>query len=309
MVRERKRRILPSSDESEMESSQSSEESSDAIEEILSSGEQYDVDERILCSHNGQFYDAKILKVETDQDEHTFYTVHYMGWNAAHDEVISEDVIDVRFRQLNPPSKKRKEKDEVPKGKEKKKSPLKPNPEEPKEVTPLEEKIIPQAFEFPKQLASIWKSDFEAIQKNKSPKIPTRFTTEKIVNEYKKNMQVVAEGYGVPRNSTIMKILTADAILELFDLSLRSMILYKKEWATYDDLKQGMMAQGIHSFVPRKHYGFAHLIRFCIKSDEILAKLEMTPEDRIQIGVNVQHFTDFLKSKIDEYYDIEKDYQ
>jgi len=152
---------------------------------------------------------------------------------------------------------------------------------------------------------------FEAFQENKLPKIPARFTTEQIVNDYKKNIRVFAEGCGVPRNceTTMIKLLTADTVLELFDLSLRSTLLYKKEWETYDNLKQGLLAQGIHSFVPRQYYGFAHLIRFCIKSDEILAKAEMTSENRIQIKTNVYHFTDFLKGKIDEYYDIAEVYQ
>jgi len=298
MAPTRKRRILSSSDESEKESSQSV--------------EQYEMGEQIFCSDDGEFYKAKILKIKKGRNNDISYTVHYHGWSKAYDETISHDMIDVRFRKFDPsPGALKKLNEEVGKANEKKQSPVKPNPGQPKEVkqSPIEEKVTPQAFDFPKQLASIWKSDFEEIQKNKLPKISARFTTEKVVNEYKKNIKIVAEGYGVPRNSTTMNLLTADAILELFDLSLRSMILYKKEWQTYDDLKQGMMAQGIHSFVPRQHYGFAHLIRFCIKSDEILGKFEMTPEDRIQIGANIQHFTDFLKSKVNEYYNIAEDYQ
>jgi len=288
-----KRQILSSSDE---ESSQST--------------EQYEVTERILCSDNGKFYEAKILKIETDQENHVFYTIHYHGWGKDYDEIVSHDVIDVRFRKIDSsPNALKKPNEEGEVRKTKKQSPINPNPEEPQEVkqSSVQENVTLQASDFPSQLGSVWKFDFETIQKNKLPKIPTRFTAEQIVKEYKKNIQVVAEEYGVPRNSTMIKILTADAILELFDLSLRSTILYKKEWSTYDKLKQGMMAQGIHSFAPRKYYGFAHLIRFCIKSDEIFAKFEMTSEN--QIKASVQHFPEFLKNKVGEYYDIAQDYQ
>jgi len=90
MAPSRKQRISSS----EKESSQSSE------EESSSSSEQYEVNERILCSDNGKFYEAKILKIETDQDNDVFYTIHYHNWNAEYDEVISENVIDTRFRKV-----------------------------------------------------------------------------------------------------------------------------------------------------------------------------------------------------------------
>uniref|UniRef100_A0AC34RN94 MRG domain-containing protein n=1 Tax=Panagrolaimus sp. JU765 TaxID=591449 RepID=A0AC34RN94_9BILA len=63
---------------------------------------EYEVNTKVLCQHtDNNFYEAKIIKVDHDGLGNPRYTIHYNGWNARYDEVISHEEAITRFTEYN----------------------------------------------------------------------------------------------------------------------------------------------------------------------------------------------------------------
>lgn len=128
-------------------------------------------------------------------------------------------------------------------------------------------------------------------------------------------------------NSTYLN-LCADGVLTCLDSCLRSMLLYKSEWEAYDKLKQTnaadedsgkpfrhflfwliLLLDENTEFLPRKHYGYIHLLRMLTKLNRVFEISKVAADFRDMINSNVYDFMMFLSKKHSTYFDEKEDYQ
>jgi hypothetical protein len=334
MISSRKRRILSTStDEEEERKSQSSAEDQD-VEMGKSSKSQdsqkpqeYKVNELINCNWHATMYKAKILSISGKGNDKV-YKIHYQGWGKKFDEQITSEGAIGRFEKLDPgsatPKKRNGEGSSQPSkspAKRSKQTPGKSSLSQSSKQTPgksnLSQSSMSQgkrvstaasepAILIPPELVKILKKDGEIIEKKKKlPKLPASFTADKIVEEYKDNVREVGEDQDHRTVTTSRRLLTANTILELLDLSLYSTLLYQQEWKAHEILKK---RKGV-TFASRQHYGFVYLLRFSAKLEEIFDTLVIQNEVRELVRSHIPHFIKFLNNEREQYHDVEEDYK
>jgi hypothetical protein len=314
-----KRRISSTDEEEEKKSQSSAEDQGVEMDKSLKSQDsqkpqEYKVNEIFNCKWGSTFYPAKIVSIN-GRGENKVYKVHYQNWNKTYDEQITSEASIDRFQKIDPDSVTPKKRSgegssqaSKPPAKRSKQTPGKPNLSQ--SSMSQGKRVSTAASEpavlLPSELVKILKKDGEMIQKKKKlPKLPASFTADKIVEEYKDNVREVGEDQDHRTVTTSRRLLTVDTLLELLDLALYSTLLYQQEWNNHEALRKRRGA----TFASRQHYGLVHLLRLCVKLEQIFDKLLIQDSIRNPIRAHIPHFVEFLNNQREEYHNGEKDYK
>uniref|UniRef100_A0A915CKB4 MRG domain-containing protein n=1 Tax=Ditylenchus dipsaci TaxID=166011 RepID=A0A915CKB4_9BILA len=320
----------------------------------------WELNSRVLCRYLSSdiYYEAKIIGLEEKNGE-ALYTVHYQGWNSRHDEKIGETVAAERFKAYTEQDAE-KARDVVKKAQQstkKRKSVLDGKKstggdDSSRASTPSVRSSVtdmPVSKRGRHQVANrkILTDDNNMINKqNMLPKVPAKITVAEIVQQYRNSLGInenksntnCSNGnkdfyieYSESEDSLINPSSetcdqSALGLLDYFDMTIGSLLLYKFERPLYSDLyavENAKLGQKEHEDSPEKdedftygkrkirlsnHFGLPHLLRLFVRFTEMLAFTQWSTRALDAIVRHAQDFVMFLSKHHQDYYNVDQDY-
>lgn len=251
--------------------------------------------EKVLAFHNGNWYQAKVQKVESRMEAWTYF-VHYLGWKKRWDEWLETE-------HLKKFSKEDVQKQLVKRGR----SAMVKNPKPGRKNKTIEstaargkkgnsessESIIKENclitdenllnIEIPPTLKKQLLDDCEYVNHlGKLVRLPRTPNVDDILKKYfaarvKKNNKL---------SEAIQEILSG--LRCYFDKALRAMLLYKNERKQYEEVSA-------EHIPPSTVYGAEHLLRLFVKLPEILHDANIEEETLLNLQPKILDLLKFLQ--------------
>ncbi|KAI3416051.1 Mortality factor 4-like protein 2 [Globodera pallida] len=334
------------------------------------------VGEKVLCRYlNSEhiYYVAKVMFMKELSGGDSGYGIHYPGWSNRHDEVVPQHEALIRFKNFSD-QEAAKAKDDVKRAqqllnaKKRKQSDLKgrsqAQDESSRSSTPgstenaskrkmarrltssvdvgaVSKKDMPQVT-LPDPLRRILIDDENLVNKQfMLPKLPARITVFEIVQKYRESVVGVCEGSGGGLSPQNLER-SALGLLDYFETAVGTILLYKFERPTFNDLVEELekqkseeaenesdaehkgagseletnkpsTASGASPLAEKricfsKRFGLPHLLRMFVRFTDMLAYTEWSERSLEAIIRHAQDFVMFLSKNHADFYDVEKDY-
>ncbi|KAI9106375.1 hypothetical protein K1719_021903 [Acacia pycnantha] len=287
-------------DHSATESDTSSSTHSDNDVANKSDSPPYAESEKVLASHNGRIYEAKVLRIQHRQDGWSFY-VHYLGWKKSWDEWVGLDRL-MKYTEENLQEKLAHEKDDNDKNaKATRASQLKSKNsnvargKKRKSESLVKEKDAPPSDKFvslqiPPPLKKQLVDDCEFITHlGKLVKLPRSPNVNDIVKKYL-DYRSKKDGLIADSDEEIFKGLCC-----YFDKALPVMLLYKNERKQYQEACPD-------DITPSTVYGAEHLLRLFVKLPELLFHANIEMETMMQLQAKLVDFLRFLQKNQNSFF-------
>lgn len=225
--------------------------------------------DKVTCEHQGQWYEAKILKVDEAAER---YLVHFTGWNTRYDCWVGE--ASLRAEEQRRPEEERRRK--------------RPSEEEmPDAKRSKDERIkLPLPRELKEQLVADWEQI--TLEPRKWVPVPRRPCVRDLVGEF---VEARARGEHQRRWREF-----GDALLTYFDKALPKILLYRYEREQFEELKRRYTPGTAVDVVaePSKLFGAEHLLRLFAKLPELLVKTNLSPQELMHTKAKLADFFKFL---------------
>ncbi|XP_028806955.1 protein MRG1 isoform X2 [Neltuma alba] len=261
--------------------------------------------EKVLASHNGRIYEAKVIRIQYRQNEWSFF-VHYLGWKKSAcfcyswDEWVGLDRL-MKYTEENLQKKLAHEKDDNDKNtKAARASQLKSKSSNARGKKRKSESLVKEkaavhseklvSLQIPPPLKKQLVDDCEFITHlGKLVKLPRTPNVNDIVKKYL--------DYRSKKDGTI-----ADSVGEIFkglccyfDKALPAMLLYKNERKQYQEACPD-------DIIPSTVYGAEHLLRLFVKLPELLFHANIEMETMMQLQAKLVDFLKFLQKNQNSFF-------
>ncbi|XP_024024846.1 protein MRG2 isoform X2 [Morus notabilis] len=252
---------------------------------LLTDSTSFSVEDKVLASHRGVFYEAKVLKIQHDAKELKFF-VHYLGWSKHWDEWVGlnnlveyteENVQKYEVEKSIKPGRSSRMKPKVVRGRKRKyDSVMKDN------GAVFMEKLV--NIQMPPTLKKQLNDDSVFVTNmGKLVKLPRTPNVHDIFNTYVDYREKKDGSF----DDTIRPFVQSFEFY--FDKALPAMLLYQCERRQFEEATTDDIS-------PSTVYGAEHLLRLFVKFPEILyndrSDTRLTEEELTDLQ---QRLVDFLK--------------